>query len=108
MEKEAFLEQHVFTDLKKIKNDSDQEDIHFFSETDFDIVLQRAEHLGIGVFGIDPWLEGKAHVPATHEEYKKKATDPRWYKKAFLTLRMRTPGMDYSATYKVSAKLLAR
>ena len=35
MEKAAFLEAHVFTDLKKIENKSTQEDIHLFSETDF-------------------------------------------------------------------------
>ena len=34
MEKAAFLEEHVFTDLKKIAHEDTQEDIHFFSETD--------------------------------------------------------------------------
>ena len=108
MEQEKFLEQHIFTGLKNLNDGFGKDEIQFFSETDFEIVLQRVEHFGIGVFGIDPWLDGKEHLPATHEEYKKKATDPKWYKKAFLTLRMRTPGMDYSARYKVSNRLLAR
>ena len=39
---------------------------------------------------------------------KKKATDPRWYKKAFSELKSKNSELTYSATYKVSNKLLAR
>ena len=108
MEKAAFLEAHVFTDLKKIENKSTQEDIHLFSETDFQTILERVEHFGIGIFTITSWLDGKAHGVCTHEEFKRKTTDSKWYKKAFLTFKTATPAMSYTATYKVSARLLAR
>ena len=52
MEKAAFLEEHVFTDLKKIENEDTQEEIHFFSETDFQTVYKRVDHFGIGIFTI--------------------------------------------------------
>ena len=43
-----------------------------------------------------------------NEDFRKKATDPRWYKKAFLTFKTTEKKLNYSATYKVSNKLLAR
>jgi len=108
MKQSEFLEQHIFIDLKNMNDGFDKNTIHYFSETDFQIVLQRVEHFGIGVYGIEPWLNGKVFDVASHEDFRKKATDPRWYKKAFLTFKSRQDGLVYSATYKVSNKLLAR
>ena len=45
---------------------------------------------------------------SSHEDHKKKATDPKWYKKEFVTLKTRQEDLLYSAKYKVSKKLLAR
>ena len=45
---------------------------------------------------------------ALMKNLKEKTTDARWYKKAFLTFKTATPSMSYTASYKVSAKLLAR
>lgn len=103
-----FLEKNVFTDLKNVNDGYKEETIRYFSESDFETVLQRAEQFGIGIYEIEPWLDGKFYAVATNEEFRKKATDPRWYKKAFLTFKTRQPGLLYSATYKVSNKLLAR
>jgi hypothetical protein len=108
MEQAAFLEQHVFTDLKNINDGFDKEDVHYFSESDFETVLKRLEHFGIGVYTIEPWLDGKVYDLSGHGDHNKKATDARWYKKAFLTFRTRQTGLAYAATYKVSNKLLAR
>lgn len=108
MEQTEFLEKNVFTDLKNLNEGLDKETIHYFSESDFEILLQRVEHFGIGIYGIEPKLDGKPYEAVSHEDFKKKATDPRWYKKAFLTLKTRQSGLSYSATYKVSNKLLAR
>lgn len=108
MKQTEFLEQHVFIDLKNINDGLDKETIHYFSEADFQIVLERVEHFGIAVYSIEPWLDGKVFDVATHEDFRKKATDPRWYKKTFLTFKSRQADLSYSATYKVSKKLLAR
>ncbi len=108
MEKTEFLEQHLFTSLKNLNEGSEKDADYHFSEEDFETVLQRAEHFGIGVYGIETWLDGKAYATTSHEDHKKKATDHRWYKKAFLTFKTGQAGLTYGATYKVSAKLLAR
>ncbi len=108
MEQTEFLEKNVFTDLKNLNEGSDLQNVQHFSESDFEIVLQRVEHFGIGVYKIETWLNGEVSAVATHEDFKKKATDPKWYKKAFLTFKSRQSGLTYSATYKVSIKLLAK
>ena len=108
MEQTEFLQQHVFTALKNLNDGFDQEDIHYFSESDFEIILGRAEHFGIGIYEIKPSLNGEAYKVSGHLDHKKKATDPRWFKKVFLTFKTGQAGLIYSATYKVSKKLLAR
>lgn len=108
MEQIEFLEKNVFNGLKKLNDGFEGEAVPFFSESDFEILLDRAEYFGIGIYGIEPWHNGELYDVITHENLKKKATDPRWYKKAFQTFRSRQPGLSYSATYKVSGKLLAR
>ncbi len=108
MEQTEFLEQNVFTDLKNLNDGFDQEDIQYFSESDFETVLQQAEHFGISIYEIKTSLNGETYKALGHLDLKKKATDPRWYKKAFLTLKTGQAGLLYSATYKVSKKLLAR
>ena len=108
MEQAEFLQQHVFTDLKNLNDGFDQEDIQYFSESDFETIQGRAEHFGIGIYEIKPSLNGEAYKVSGHVDHKKKATDPRWFKKAFLTFKTGQAGLIYSATYKVSKKLLAR
>ena len=108
MEQTEFLQQHVFTDLKNLNDGFDQEDIHYFSESDFETILGRAEHFGIGIYEIKPSLNGETYKVSGHLDHNKKATDPRWFKKAFLTFKTGQAGLVYSATYKVSKKLLAR
>lgn len=108
MEQTEFLEKNIFIDLKNLNDGSDNETVQHFSESDFETALERVEHFGIGIYKIESWQNGAVHTTATHEESKKKVTDPKWYKKAFLTLKSSQPGLIYSATYKVSIKLLAR
>ena len=108
MEQTEFLKQHAFTDLKNMNNGFDQEEIQYFSESDFEILLQRVEHFGISIYEIKPWFNKEFLDVSVHGDHNKKATDPRWYKKAFLTFRKSQTGLSFSATYKVSKKLLAR
>lgn len=108
IEQTAFLEDHVFKGLKSKDEKLETNRIQFFSETDFATILERVEHFGIGLYSIDTLLKEKPFGSVKHEEHKKKATDPKWYKKAFLTFKTSQAELMYGATYKVSSKLLAR
>jgi len=108
MEQSQFLEKNIFTGLKNLNDGFGQDGVQYFSETDFEIVLQRAEHFGLSIYSIAPWSKDETHEASSHEDHKKKATDPKWYKKEFVTLKTRQEGLLYSAKYKVSKKLLAR
>ena len=108
MDQVTFLEAHVFKGLKNHNTGNNASTLHYFSESDFEIVLKRLEHFGIGMYVMAPLYDGVAETVATHTNFNKKATDARWYKKAFLTYKMHQPGLLYAATYKVSNKLLAR
>jgi hypothetical protein len=79
MEEQAFLDQHVFKGLKKLKDGFKEEEVPFFSASDFAILLERAEYFGISIYSIEPWFEGAIYDVMTHENLKKKATDARWY-----------------------------
>ena len=108
MEQSQFLEKNIFTDLKNLNDGFAEDGIQYFSENDFGIVLDRAEHFGLSIYTIAPWSKDETHEASSHENHKKKATNPVWYKKEFKTLKTRQEGLLYSATYKVSKKLLAR
>ena len=108
MEQTDFLAQYVFTGLKNVNDGFDEATVHYFSESDFEIVLNRAAHFGLSIYTITSCLEGKLQPVMSHETVSKKATDSSWYKKALKTKKHQHTGMFYSAKYKVSAKLLAR
>ena len=108
MEQEEFLGEHVFTNRKDLNNGFDEESNKHFSQDDFESILDQVQYFGIGVYKIEGWLNGLVFESASHETFKKKATDPKWYLKAFKTMYHRQEDMSYTATYKVSKKLLAR
>ena len=108
MEQTEFLKQHIFTDLENINDGFDTEQNHYFSESDFETVLKRAEHFGLSIYTIAPRLEGELFDTVGHDAYKKKATDPKWYTKAFSEFKKRQKDLAYTATYKVSKELLER
>jgi hypothetical protein len=108
MQQEEFLKENIFNDLENLKKEPDQSIFYIFSELDFEIVLKKSEYFGIGIYKIESWLNGKSNAIVSHEDVKKKATDPRWYKKAFSEFKSKQSELTYSATYKVSNKLLAR
>lgn len=108
MEKTEFLEKNIFLNLENLNDDLDLDSTRYFSESDFEIVLERIEKLGIGIYGIEPRLEGEFFDVKGNEDYRKKATDPKWYKKAFSEFKKQQANLQYSATYKVSDKLLNR
>ena len=108
MEKTEFLEKNIFLNLENLNDKIESDSIFYFSESDFEIVLERIEKLGIGIYRIEPRLEGNSFDVKLNEDYRKKATDAKWYKKAFSEFKKQQTNLQYSATYKVSDKLLNR
>ena len=108
MEKTEFLEQNIFQNLKNLNDGFDSDSIQYFSETDFETVLERIEQFGIGIYEMKPRLDEDFLDVKVNEDYRKKATDPKWYKRAFSDFKKQQANLKYSASYKVSDRLLNR
>ncbi|GAA3592419.1 hypothetical protein Q4Q39_05595 [Flavivirga amylovorans] len=102
-----YLKANVFNGLKNLNDGFDSESIYYFSESDFEIVLDRVEKNGIAIFGIEPWLNGDFYDVLSFEDYKIDANDPKWYKKAFTEFKNREKNLMYSASYQVPKRLFA-
>ena len=59
MEQTQFLEQHIFTGLRNLNDGFGETGIQFFSESDFEIVLQRAEYFGLSIYSLRLGLKVK-------------------------------------------------
>jgi len=101
-----YLKTNVFNGLENLNDGFDTESIYYFSESDFEIVLDRVEKNGISIFGIEPWLNGDFYDVLSFEDCKTGANDPKWYRKAFSEFKNRGKNLMYSASYKVPKKLL--
>ena len=109
-EKEELLEQeylvnNIYKGLKNLNNGFDSYYIYYFSESDFEILLDRVEEHNISIFGIEPWLDGAYYDVTTYEEYNTAGNDPKWYKKAFSEFRAKEKNLMYAASYKVPKSL---
>ena len=102
-----YLKANVFKGLKNLNDGFDSESIYYFSESDFEIVLDRVEKNGIAIFGIEPWLNGDFYDVLNFEDYKTAANDPLWYRKAFNQLKNREKKLIYSASYQVPKRFFA-
>ena len=105
--KQEFLKSKIFFGLKNLNDRFDSESIHYFSESDFQVMLDRVEKNGIGIYGIEPWLNGDFYDVLSYEDYKTVANNPKWYNKAFSEFKRRRKNLMYSASYQVPKKLLA-
>src|SRR5690606_22829953 len=83
MKELEYLKSNIFYGLKNLNNGFDSESIYYFSESDFEIVLDRVEKNGLGIYGIEPWLNDDFYGVMVFEEFDTVATDPNWYRKAF-------------------------
>ncbi len=97
--KNEFLDKYIFFGLENLNDGFDAVSIKYFSEADFSIVLQRIEENRIGLYGIEPWLNGEFYDVLTFEDYNAKPTDPHWYKQAFEQFKKEGKELQYSATY---------
>ncbi|MEO8532821.1 MAG: hypothetical protein ABI441_03690 [Flavobacterium sp.] len=95
------LNEKVFHGLKNLNDGFDSESIKYFSESEFEIVLDRIENLKIGITGIEPWLNGEFFDVMVAEDFNLLATDSKWYRKAFLEFKERNNELLYAASYDI-------
>lgn len=82
MNKSNYLKTNIFYGLKNLNNGFDLESIYYFSESDFEIVLNRVKENRVIIHGIEPWLNEGFYDVLTYENFNTRATDSKWYKKA--------------------------
>lgn len=104
--KKDFLNKHVFFDLTNLNNGFDSESIEYFSEKDFEIVLNRIQELGLGIYGIEPWKDGEFYHVEVHEDYSKDPTDSNWYFNSFKRFKETGETLQYAASYFIPEELL--
>ena len=103
-----FLEKNIFKGLENINDGFDSESIFYFTAVDFEIVLDRIEKYGIGIFGIEPWLNGEFYDVLSYKDFSRDPADSKWYRKAFLSLKINGSKFQYAASYDVPEKLLSQ
>jgi hypothetical protein len=106
LKKEEFLKSKIFIGLKNLNDGFDSESINYFSESDFETVLNRVEKYGIGIYGIEPWLNGNFYSVRVHEELNAEPNEPNWYREAFLEFKKSGKILQYSATYEIPKELI--
>ena len=98
---EQFMREKIFHDLKDVNTGFDVACISYFTEEEFDIVLQRIEKYKIDVYGIEPFFENEFYDVVCHEDYNIGANNPLWYRTAFDNFRKEKKGLQYAASYNI-------
>ena len=104
--KAEYLDQYLFGYLRNLNDGFDSSGIAYFSEQNFEKVLGRIQQLGLGVYGIEPWMDGEYFSVDTFESYNTQSEDPKWYFTAFEKFKQLKKPLQYSASYHVSEDLL--
>jgi hypothetical protein len=101
LRKKQFMDEHIFFGLTNLNTGFDNPLIQYFSEEEFRIVLQRCEKLGLGIFGIEPWINGSFYDVKTYESYSDNPMNPKWYQKAFDEFTAQKKTLQYAASYYI-------
>ncbi|WP_370214151.1 hypothetical protein [Mesoflavibacter profundi] len=105
IKEQKYLENNIYKGLQNLNTGFDVDSIYYFSESDFEILLDRVEKDNISIFGIEPWLDGSYYDLTTYEDYNTTANDPKWYRKAFSEFKKREEKLMYAASYKVPKRV---
>ena len=100
-EKIEYLKTNVFFGLKNMNDGFDADSIYYFSQSDFEIIIDRVEKLRIGIMGIEPWLNGEFYSVKIAEDYGAVPNDSKWYRKAFTEFKEDNENLLYAASYKI-------
>lgn len=101
-----FLDKYIFLGLSNLNNGFEAQTVFYFSETDFQKVLDRVKQYGIGIYWIEPWQNGAFYDVLGYEEFSNNPSDSNWYLEAFQKFKKAGDILQYSATYLVQDDLL--
>jgi hypothetical protein len=101
-----YLEKYIYAGLTNLNTGFDSPLIWYFSREDFEILLDRVEAAGLGIYGIEPWKDGEYYDVWTCDEFECEPTDPTWYRMAFDYFDTLGLELQYAASYYVPIKLL--
>jgi hypothetical protein len=100
-----YLKKHIFFGLENLNDGFDVASIGYFSESQFEVVLDRVKQNGLGIHGIEPWQNGEYYDVRTCP-MGTEPTDSNWYFKAFQEFKQRGEKLDYAASYYIPENLL--
>ena len=107
--KQRFLKEHIYKGLTNLNSGWDAPSIYYFNESDFKIVLDRVEKLGLGIFGIEPWDDDNHYYDVkTFGDYTDNPADANWYRKVFNEYKAEGIKLQYAASYFVPKELLLK
>ena len=105
---DAYCDKHVFYGLTKLNDGFDKPSIKYFSEKDFEVVLERVKTLGFGIYGIDTFrfFEDKRYYSCDFFEiHTSNPADATWYMTCFENFKKRGDNIVYAASYFIPKKL---
>jgi len=109
LKSKEYLRANIFYGLEALKKYPDIHSSVYFSEAEFEIVLDRVEKNGIAIYGIEPMDNGEYCGCEVFELYRTNACNPKWYRMAFEKFkRAGYENLLYYASYGVPRKLLPK
>ena len=108
IKKDAYCDKHLFYGLTNLNDGFDIISIKYFSEKDFEVVLERVKTLGFGIYGIDTFrfFEDKRYYSCdVFEIHTSNPADATWYMTCFEKNKKRGDKIVYAASYFIPKKL---
>jgi hypothetical protein len=103
--KQAFLRKHVFTCLQQLNPGFDVESNSHFSEEEIAIVFDRIQKLGIGIFGIEAYMNDDDYDCQVREMSVDRLND-KWYLQCFENFRELKLPLKYYASFDIPEEYL--
>ncbi len=96
--KEVFLNKHVFQGLTNLNDGFDAGAIKYFSQEEFEIVLERVHALGLYVGGIEAFKDKQFYKVEVGDAYDG-TTGRDWYFESLKKMKSEGIPLLYSASY---------
>jgi hypothetical protein len=104
---DLFLKNEILFGLRNENTGYDVASISYFSENNFRIILNRIKQEKVGLFGIEPWLNGEFFDVITFTKFNTVPDDPIWYETAFANFCTLKLDLAYSASFYIPTDRLS-